>query len=666
MSDPLIQQMGLLLTQLRNAQRWRRHAAPMGFLLTQMRYARRSLEDIERSTARYASFTFAGALSAGPKWGEPPMFGGALKVWIVNINDLAPSGPGLMEGLLGGVGRFFGGLIGGFAGGVISAATLHILLAEVATAAASIERIVDKLGLGEKTPAKAAEKAAGKAGGGGDVGKAVAEAAAREQAKSAAQAAPAEGGLLDKLDGFMGPINALTALFQAGAGDPNKAAATADPLTPGALKWIAALESAKDVIGGVVTIVKGLTLLLPEAIGSIALLLSKLDAIKLAALDLFQFILKEALLLRGLALTVVFDTGAAAARLAANILGILGETLHDVVGSVFKIFNAAFDVTLNAIQFLSKGLADTVNPLLNWLLKTVVFALQTIGQTPVFKLIVHAVQALPHILPDLILLVRGKEGVGLSDPAAIDKARKIVESMTDAKPIDVAKLEAPKFPDAAGTLLDKKTLEGLKGQLTAALSTTNDLMNTIFGDSSKALMRMDYALQGAASDRVFNDRMDKHIAKLSAGANALAATLNPASKAVTDAAANKRASGLDLIAGAYEAWLSSENGLKALLGNISAFVKSSPAADADAAKGLPGRTIGDNAIDRPRAIVEVDNLVIDLAPPKEANPPPGGVSLMKALTGQASEEILQAIVELMHEMNERGIRDFDASAIHLA
>src|SRR6187549_3960395 len=94
----------------------------MALLLTQLRYTRRAMEDIERSTARYAGFAFASALSEGPRFGAPPMFEGALKVYIVNIDDLAPGSGfgGFLESLLGGVGRFFGGLPGGFVAGVIS------------------------------------------------------------------------------------------------------------------------------------------------------------------------------------------------------------------------------------------------------------------------------------------------------------------------------------------------------------------------------------------------------------------------------------------------------------------------------------------------------------------------------------------------------------------
>src|SRR3954452_25104686 len=100
----------------------------IGLLLSQLRFARRALEDIERSTARYSGVTFAVAVAAGPKFGEPPLLSGALKVYVTNINDLTISrgGVGLFEGLLGGIGRFFGGLAGGFAGGIIGGVSLWV------------------------------------------------------------------------------------------------------------------------------------------------------------------------------------------------------------------------------------------------------------------------------------------------------------------------------------------------------------------------------------------------------------------------------------------------------------------------------------------------------------------------------------------------------------
>src|SRR5262245_43048732 len=105
----------------------------LGLILGQLRYTRRAVEDIERSTARYGGFTFATALAAGPRFGEPPMVNGALKVYVININDLAPGSGigGFLEGLLGGIGRFFGGFAGGFVGGTIGGAALPLLIVQL-------------------------------------------------------------------------------------------------------------------------------------------------------------------------------------------------------------------------------------------------------------------------------------------------------------------------------------------------------------------------------------------------------------------------------------------------------------------------------------------------------------------------------------------------------
>src|SRR5512140_1463145 len=132
----------------------------LGLILGQLRFTRRAVEDIERSTARYGGFSFATALAAGPRFGEPPMVNGALKVYVININDLAPGSGigGFLEGLLGGIGRFFGGFLGGIVGGTISGVALPYIIAQMDRITARIERILQLAGFGTGTspPAPAA------------------------------------------------------------------------------------------------------------------------------------------------------------------------------------------------------------------------------------------------------------------------------------------------------------------------------------------------------------------------------------------------------------------------------------------------------------------------------------------------------------------------------
>jgi len=132
----------------------------IGLLLTQLRFARRALEDIERSTARYGGVTFAVAVAAGPKFGEPPLLSGALKVHVTNINDLTAGGSvGFFEGILGGIGRFFGGLAGGFAGGIIGGVSLWVWVGKLQDIVKGVNGILDRLGMrGPETGGTAGEK----------------------------------------------------------------------------------------------------------------------------------------------------------------------------------------------------------------------------------------------------------------------------------------------------------------------------------------------------------------------------------------------------------------------------------------------------------------------------------------------------------------------------
>src|SRR5438093_6604404 len=112
----------------------------MGLILTQLRYTRRAMEEVERSTARYGGAAFTAAFAAGPRFGEPPLQDGALMVYVVNINDLAPgTGGGLLEGLLGGIGRLFGGLFGGLVGGTIGGVALPYMIYQVRRIAETVD-----------------------------------------------------------------------------------------------------------------------------------------------------------------------------------------------------------------------------------------------------------------------------------------------------------------------------------------------------------------------------------------------------------------------------------------------------------------------------------------------------------------------------------------------
>jgi hypothetical protein len=352
----------------------------IGLLLSQLRIARRALEDIERSTARYNSFAFASALSAGASFGAPPMFGGALKVWIVNINDLAPgANGGFLEQLLGGVGRLLGGFGGGAVGAFIGGVTLPGMISDVKAIADTVERILIRLVSS-------------------DSGK-----------KDAAGKKPDGPGLLDTIGQWMGVIKAFTALLQAGSGKGEDAQKTSDSMTPGAERWMALVKSTAELINGIDRVVQGLIFLIPIVVGGLAELLTSLSSIKLAILGLLEFFLKELFLLRGILLVTIYDTVSAAAKLGATILSILGDAVGSIVSSIFTALGDVFGAATAAIRFLSDGLQKTVDSVVHWLVDTLSAALFSIGNSLVFREVIHLVEILPAILPSLGIVGRGRK-----------------------------------------------------------------------------------------------------------------------------------------------------------------------------------------------------------------------------------------------------------------
>ena len=94
-----------------------------------------ALENIERATTRYAGLALrvAGGRAAR-RSGAPPLIDGALKVYVVNINDLTTGGPGIgdmLAGVLGGAGRFLGGFFGGLVGGTVSGVLFPYLFVQM-------------------------------------------------------------------------------------------------------------------------------------------------------------------------------------------------------------------------------------------------------------------------------------------------------------------------------------------------------------------------------------------------------------------------------------------------------------------------------------------------------------------------------------------------------
>lgn len=607
----------------------------MGLILTQLRYTRRAIEDIERSTARYGGVAFATALQAGPRFGEPPLLAGALKVYIVNINDLAPGTGfgGFLESLLGGVGRFFGGFFGGLAGGAVG--TIALLFGQLNRLASTIDRILDRLGLGGGTP----------------------RSTPTPPSSPPPAGTPPSSNLTAALPEIQRTIQMLTGLFTAASAGPDQAgrAAGGTPRTLGGTQWLEVLESVSNVLQGVARVVNGMILLVPILIGALALLVARLDNIKLAVIDLLQFVLRNVFLLRGVILVTIYDTIAAAASLAANILGTVGTLVSQVLTSIFRIVGALLEVAVESIRFLSNGIQNTIDVLLRWMVNALGAVLTFLGDTRIFRVIVHIIQTIPAIIPPLFQLITGSRLLP-EDIAALNAAaaRTIPGPTTPGGTVPV-----PLFPDLAATLTPPAGVRSLSDTLTASSQSITREVGGIFRSTTGALREVSATLQESAAqgEEGFTRGLAAHQATVVRRADELADALTSAQRAASE----QPQTGLEAIARAYEGWLQG-GGLRTILGNITEYFQGAATSGPEALRSLPGRITAQAAAERPRATIEIEEVVIEIGPAPEASRGTPSSPIEEA----DIDSLLDRLIQAWEERLQRGYQPGEGPSLAFA
>jgi hypothetical protein len=591
----------------------------IGLLLSQLRVARRAIEDIERSTARYNSFAFASALSAGAKFGEPPMFGGALKVWIVNINDLAPgAGGGFLQQLLGGIGSFFGNLGGALPGSFLASFSLPGMISDLQKIADSVERILIRLGISMDDKDK----------------------------KKDDKSKPEGPSLIDTLNGWKDVFNVFTALFLAAGKDPGEAQKTSDSQTPGAQQWMAILQTASALVDGIDRVVRGLTLLIPIIIGAFAELIKQLGAIKLALIDLVQFVLQEVFLLRGVILVTIYDTLAVVARVAASVLGILAEGLASMADSIFSIFANVFDGIIAAIRTLADGLQATVSKVASWLVDVIGGALGTIGDSLVFQQIAYTIRVLPDILPHLVVALQGEDALSNLHEDKLKAAREVPLPNFGAKGLSGADLPFP--PTISTSLLPAAEYKKLSDSVTDAIHGSQKEFRSTFDIATGTLNGISRQLEDAAKDKDFAGKLESHTKELRDRSKTLAEALGDSQRAAAAAAAEGHpASGLETIAQAYEKWLT-EGGLKDVLTYVTDYFKKPGAADA-----IKDQAVAPTAVTQPRATVDIQDLIIEIQAPPDTSD--SDVDHDKKPELHIADDLWKVLKEMFHDFRERGV-----------
>ena len=558
----------------------------MGLLLTQTRFARRALEDIERATSNYATFAFTSVIAAGPRFGAPPMYDGALKVHVVNISDLAPGGGfgDFLGGLLGGVGNFLGSLPGGFIGSTLSSLQLVSAIPTIHALAGRIEHILAMLGIGA-APAQAPSTANERGG-------------------------PVAGSnLVAQLESIRRAVDSLTGLFLAASDRPERAAVTSNlPSTPEGERWQRLLDSSSVVLNGIARVVNGLIIALPLAIGSIAWLIHRLGDIRLALAETLQFALRNTLLLRGTVAVLALDTVAMIARTAAAAISILAATLDGILSALFDTVREALLAVFELGAVLGDAIKNTADRLLNWLVPTVDIILRNLADLRAFRVLTHIIQVLPAVLPPVFELIKDRP----MDPAQVTALEVASRRSILAPAVPGTGSGAgtpPPALDLRGVFTDPALISRATGALDRIQQVTTDGLRISSDQAAGGLRALGGQLDLAAQNeaRLSDAKLGRLLGTVRTQSGALAANLivPPATRQET---------GLERIATAYEGWLTG-GGLNTLLSSIDKHFATAPAAS-----GL-SRRIVEGTMDPPRATVQIDEVIIDVAAPAPEQPP---------------------------------------------
>jgi hypothetical protein len=539
----------------------------LGLLLSQWRYSRRAIEDIERSTAKYTGLAFAPLFAEGAKFGQPPMMNGALRVYVVNINDLTePPAGGLLEGLMGGAGRFLGGLIGGIAGGTVSGVLFPWVVSSLAKITANLDSIlvkIDRIMSHFQTKPKDPDK----------------------------NVSPdSAGSMVSGLPGLSAVLNDVTALLRSANGE--KLTDTKAEPSKGVDQVLRLL---KEVSG----IVDGLILLLPILNGFMASLIVRLDSIKLAVVELLEWLVRNILLLRGLVLVVILDTLAQAARLAGNLLHIAAGMLRDVLKSAFDIVKNLLTTVMTVLSWVGTAVKGIMTDLMEWLRTGLGNFLIALGNMPVIQFLFHIVDSLPNLLPALIRLLNPDKPITSTEMTALQGMKPLTFTMTPLTGGTAAAGAITPFPDLTKHLPDPRDVG----------KTIDDSGEFMIDQSGKMIDSVSNRLQQAANTLKtadFDKGIADHLKTVKDRAGEFAGTLRDARK---DAVAGDVDSGIAKIARAYEDWLE-HGGLETLLTNITAHFQR------DAS--LPEKLKAGAQPDTPRATVQIDQVEIVIEPPSGA------------------------------------------------
>lgn len=599
----------------------------VGMMLTQLRTARRAIEEVERNTSRYLGFEFAQALSQGASFGAPPMHHGALRVHVININDLAPGSSlgDFFMGLLGGIGNFIGGLVGGVVGGTISGLALPVIIWKLEQITANLRAIVDRLGLQADPPESSAQTPATPSSPGGP-------------------AAPTPSGetLLTTVTGISDLVRQLTSLFLAASSGPNDAG-TSNPaganaagrnapevLSVAGERWMVILEAVNQLLSRIQNIVNALIILIPMVIGSIALLVANLSGIRRAILETIQFVLRNVLVLRGVILLTIFETVAAAARLASQIVSLLSEMIRGALVSIFTLIDTVLTAAFDALSTLATTLQGVIGRLLAWLVEGVFNVLRGIGELQIFRTIDHTIRILPALLePIYNIVVAFKAGTtsGGFDPALRTNLQNVLDAGLQNQNPATGPGSTPATPQSIAEVFRNPPpigddIRAMGDTLRSAFSATQASLDTAvvqsFDEAGTALDSVAQRFRQSSRDELDFSRsfVNRSLPEITQRADALADAIS------SPINTSDPLTGFEAISDAYEQWLT-QGGLARTLNLATQQFSASNGNEMQQRLQLDR-----GQHDRPRASVEIDRVEIVIGDETSANPTNNNSSAM--------------------------------------
>jgi hypothetical protein len=267
--------------------------------------------------------------------------------------------------------------------------------------------------------------------------------------------------------------------------------------------------------------------------------------------------------------------------------------------------------------------------------------LTALGELRVFRVVTHLIRILPAVLVPLHELLRDEGTASLTETQTEDlhEAFRMGADLGPATGASTVVPTIPSFPNVADLLIPAAEERELRRALGETRRGLIQGVNDIEGATQQGLRGVSGALSAAAERelRLADSALAGNLARVREQSGAFAGAMREAQLA----AAERPETGLEAIARAYEQWLTGD-GLAQVLTNLTELFRQTPASDTGS---LPGAVVGE-ALERPRASVEIDDVVIELSAAGELPEAP--------LSDEQAETLYEGLIDWLERRERRG------------